>query len=51
MASAANTTFLEIVVVMPHPFHKVPLTLGLGKIMLAILIEWEENAQHFFTKD
>ena len=51
MASVANPAFLEIAVVTPHPSHKVPPTLGPGKITPAILIEWEENAQHFFTKD
>ena len=47
MASVANPAFLEIAVVTPHPSHKVPPTLGPGKITPAILIEWEENAQHF----
>ena len=51
MASVANPAFLDIAVVTPHPSHKVPPTLGPGKITPAILIEWEENTQHFFTKD
>jgi len=41
-----KSPFLDIAVVTPHPSHKVPPTLGPGKITPAILIEWEENVQH-----
>src|SRR5260221_13263046 len=51
MASVPTVSYLDIAVVTPHPTHKLPPTLGPGKITLAILVKWEEFCELFFMKD
>ncbi len=47
----ASPSFFDIAVITAHPTHKSPPTLSAGKITPAILNEWEEYTQLFFTKD
>ena len=48
---ATTVSYLDIAIVTPHPTHKLPPTLGPGKITPAILVEWEEFCELFFAKD